>query len=76
MEDGRDGDKQLLVFSQILEARHYHCSAEQLYTKVGKESPIGCYSRYRVSHTITKVGKGSPKLVLGKGSSHPLVPKV
>ena len=30
VEDGRDGDKQLLVFSQILEARHYHCSAEKI----------------------------------------------
>ena len=31
MEDGRDGDKQLLVFPQILEARHYHWSIRKIW---------------------------------------------
>ena len=29
VEDGRDGDKQLLVFSQILEASHNNCSGKK-----------------------------------------------
>ena len=33
MEDGRNGDKQLFVLPQILEARHYHWSAMEKINK-------------------------------------------